>query len=420
MSVLAHNDSTSPDAEVATVMSDVVIAGAGLVGQALALSLALDNPDISIVLVDPALARCDRWLQPLTEPEGLDDFDLRVSALTDQSRRLFERIGAWQGITRLQPYTAMQVWDAEGTGAVRFDAADLHVPALGHIVENRLALAALWQQLQLCRNIEICAEPVRSIDAANPQGHTPVLLESGRTLQARVLVGADGAFSRIRAWAGLPTREWDYGHSAIVATIRCQQPLEATAWQRFLPSGPLAFLPMPVDEHLASIVWSIGHDDAAALMALDDTAFLQALSAAFEYRLGRVEAVSARALFPLRQRHARRYWTPGIVLAGDAAHTIHPLAGQGVNLGFKDVEVLAEELTRAFHRGLEPGSAAVLGRYQRRREADNLATMAAMEGFKRLFASDQPLIRLLRNEGMRCFDRLLPLKQHAMIKAMGL
>lgn len=396
---------------------DVLVVGAGLVGQALTLALLRDNPDIRMALVDPALARVPALG---CEATCLDDFDLRVSALTDQSRRLFERLGAWAAIPRLQPYRRMEVWDAEGTGSVQFDAADLHVPALGHIVENRLALAALWDRLQAFANVQIVTTAVRSIGSTDTGGCTPVLLESGDTLHTRLIVGADGAYSRIRAWAGLPTREWDYGHSAIVATIRCEQSMQQTAWQRFLPSGPLAFLPMPTDPTLASIVWSIEHEQAAQLMQLDDDAFLQALSQAFEYRLGAVVEISRRALFPLRQRHARRYWCPGIVLAGDAAHTIHPLAGQGVNLGFKDVEVLAEELTRAFRRGLAPGSEAVLGRYQRRREGDNLATMAAMEGFKRLFGAQQPWVRLLRNEGMRQFDRLLPLKQHAMMKAMGL
>lgn len=399
---------------------DIVIAGAGLVGQALALALAHDNPDIRILLADPALAKAEGLMAAATAPQSLDDFDLRVSALTDQTRRFLDRIGAWEGIARLQPYSQMQVWDGEGTGAVSFDAADLHVAALGHIVENRMTLASIWRQLQQYANVEAVATGVRYLDNLTSDGKTPVMLDNERLLHARLLVGADGAHSRIRAWAGLPTREWDYGHSAIVATIRCEQPLQDTAWQRFMPSGPLAFLPMPTDSHLASIVWSTGHDEAAALMALDDEAFLTALSSAFEHRLGKVEATSRRAVFPLRQRHARCYWTDGVVLAGDAAHTIHPLAGQGVNLGFKDVEVLAEELTRAFHKGLEPGSAAVLGRYQRRREGDNLATMAAMEAFKRLFAADQPVLRWLRNAGMRQFDRLLPLKQHAMMKAMGL
>jgi len=153
---------------------------------------------------------------------------------------------------------------------------------------------------------------------------------------------------------------------------------------------------------------------------MNDEEFCQALTQAFEGHLGQVTEVSRRQRFPLRQRHARQYYDRGVVVAGDAAHTIHPLAGQGVNLGFKDAEVLAEEILRALSKGMSPGSDAVLARYQRRREADNLATMAVMEGFKRLFGSDQPLVRLLRNEGMRLFDRVMPVKQHVVMKAMGL
>ncbi|MEE3190956.1 MAG: FAD-dependent monooxygenase, partial [Pseudomonadota bacterium] len=184
--------------------------------------------------------------------------------------------------------------------------------------------------------------------------------------------------------------------------------------------GPLAFLPLHSDDHLASIVWSTLPDEADKVLAMSDEDFCAALTDAFEGKLGNVTEVSRRQRFPLRQRHASQYYEAGVVVAGDAAHTIHPLAGQGVNLGFKDAQVLSEEIVRAMDKGLSPGSDAVLARYQRRRQADNLATMAAMEGFKRLFASDQPLVRLIRNEGMRLFDKMMPVKQHVVMKAMGL
>jgi 2-octaprenylphenol hydroxylase len=179
-------------------------------------------------------------------------------------------------------------------------------------------------------------------------------------------------------------------------------------------------LPLHSNNCLASIVWSTQPEEADAVLAMSDDDFCSALSQAFEGRLGDVVEVSPRQRFPLRQRHARQYYDRGVVVAGDAAHTIHPLAGQGVNLGFKDAEVLAEEIIRATNKGLSPGADSVLARYQRRRQADNLATMAAMEGFKRLFGSDQPLVRLLRNEGMRLFDKVMPVKQHVVMKAMGL
>ena len=407
------NTSTPTDSPL-----DVAIVGAGLVGQSLAAALIEGNPAIRIAVFDPAFRSGQ---QPQTGTQ-IEDFDLRVSALTARSQTFLEHIGAWQHLPaeRLRPYHFMDVWDAEGTGRVHFDAADLHAPCLGHIVENRQTLWAIQQQLESSSQIELLAEAVNAIDNQNDDGLTPLLLASGNIRHARLVVGADGAHSRVRQWVGLPTREWDYGHHAIVATVRTEQPLQATAWQRFRPQGPLAFLPMPTDEHLASIVWSTSPEEAESLMQMNTPDFCQALSTAFEHRLGTVTDSSQRAVFPLRQRHARRYWAEGVVVAGDAAHTIHPLAGQGVNLGFKDVEVLAEEILKAHQRGLSPGHASVLARYQRRREADNLATMAAMESFKRLFGSDQTAIRLLRNAGMRQFNRLLPVKQHTMMAAMGL
>ena len=400
---------------------DIVIVGAGLVGQAIAAAILMQHEKqscrkpLSLALIDPA---------QVSEPplsERLNDYDLRVSALTAQTQQLLTDIGAWQKIPEqaLSPYTEMKVWDAEGTGAVNFAAADLHVDNLGHIVENRQTLWALQQVLN-DSSVDFIHQPVRYLDNRDAAGNTPVVLENGETLLAQLVIGADGALSRVRQWAGLPTREWDYEHHAIVASVECEQPVAATAWQRFRPQGPLAFLPLANNNHFASIVWSTTPEEAEELLALDDEAFNNALEQAFEGRLGKVIATSKRVAFPLRQRHAKDYWCDGVVLAGDAAHTIHPLAGQGVNLGFKDAAVLAEELVRGFNKELDLGSAAVLGRYQRRRQADNLLTMATMQGFKELFGSDAPMLRLLRNEGMRWFDKLLPVKQHVMQQAMGL
>lgn len=398
---------------------DVVIVGGGLVGQAIAAALTLSDNGPAVALVDPSEVK-----QPgaLT---GIGDYDLRVSALTARSQEFLTRIGAWNRIPaeRLSPYTGMHVWDAEGTGSVTFDAADLHARELGHIVENRETVYALSKALE-SREITRIQDTVASFTNPDDEGRLIVSLSSGDTLSTRLIVGADGALSGVRQFAGIPTREWDYDHHAIVATVECEQSLQATAWQRFRPQGPLALLPVHDNQshnpNLASIVWSTSPEEAEAMLALDDDAFCDALGKAFEFRLGKIIATSTRASFPLRQRHASHYYHDGVVLAGDAAHTIHPLAGQGVNLGFKDAEVLAEEVLRAFRMGLSPGENAVLARYQRRRQGDNLATMATMEGFKRLFAADQPLVRLLRNEGMRIFDRVMPLKKQAMMKAMGL
>lgn len=395
---------------------DVAIVGAGLVGQAIAAALAGGSDTVRVALIDPA------DIQAPAPVGGLQDYDLRVSALTAQTQAFLTRLGVWENIPAsvLSGYTRMHVWDAEGTGAVTFNAAELHVPALGHIVENRQTLWALQQVNDALEGVTQLRTTLTSLDNPDEHGWVPISLGNGETLTARLVIGADGALSRVRQLAGVATTEWDYGHHAIVATVRTEKSLAGTAWQRFRPQGPLAFLPLHSDEHVASIVWSTLPEEADAVLALEDDAFCAALTQAFEGHLGKVTEVSARQRFPLRQRHARQYYERGVVLAGDAAHTIHPLAGQGVNLGFKDAEVLAEEILRALSKGLNPGSDAVLGRYQRRRQADNLATMALMEGFKRLFAADAPLIRLLRNEGMRLFDKALPVKQHVVMKAMGL
>jgi 2-octaprenylphenol hydroxylase len=218
------------------------------------------------------------------------------------------------------------------------------------------------------------------------------------------------------------TREWDYGHRAIVATVQVAESHQETAWQRFLPSGPLAFLPLPGTEnaHYCSIVWSLQDDLVDDLLALDDASFCGELNKAFENCLGGALGSSPRFAFPLRQRHALDYVQPGVALVADAAHTIHPLAGQGINLGLQDVAALAEELLAAHGRGIGPGQVDVLQRYQRRRKGENLLMMSAMDGFKRLFEQDALPIRWLRNAGMRGVGRIAPLKQRLMRHAMGI
>lgn len=397
---------------------DVVIIGAGLVGSALA--CALGDSALRVALVE-AGELSPEWPD---SQAAIDGFDARVSALTVASRHWLQALGAWPGDQqqRVSPYEYMHVWDAEGTGSIRFSAAEVNQPVLGHIVENRLVAAGLLRRLKDGRNIEILApvklESLQAID----EGYR-FTLDNGNTLTTSLLVAADGANSRIRQLTDIPVREWDYGHHAIVATVACAKPHQRTAWQRFLPEGPLAFLPLSTgvgDEQFCSIVWSAIPGYAQNLMALDDGEFRQQLGQAFEWRLGEISDCSRRFSFPLRQRHATDYVRPGLALVGDAAHTIHPLAGQGVNLGLMDARVLAEEILKAWQRQLNPGSEAVLKRYQRRRKTDNLAMMASMEGFKRLFEQNHLTLRWLRNTGMRWLDNATPLKRQVMRQAMGL
>lgn len=393
--------------------ADLVIVGAGMVGSALALALA--DSGLSVVLLDRG---------PLTPGAVESDlpFEPRVSALSLASQRILQRLGAWDGILarRVSPYQAMHVWDGSGTGAVHFDAASVHAEVLGHIVENRVVQDALLERLA---EANVLLLPEARLELLRRSGDQwLVQLAGDRQIRAPLVVAADGATSAVRRLAGLETREWDYLHHAIVTSVRCAESHQRTAWQRFTDDGPLAFLPLDRggDTRWCSIVWSCTPKQGERLMALDDAAFCQALGEAFEQRLGKVECSDTRLCIPLRQRHAKRYVEPGLALIGDAAHVIHPLAGQGVNLGFLDAAVLAEELHHAQARGESIAEQRVLERYERRRMPHNLAMMAAMEGFQRLFQDDRLPLRWLRNAALKQVDRHFEAKALFVRRALGL
>jgi len=391
----------------------VIVVGAGMVGAAFACLFARANPQLQIALVEAH--------------EGAsytsEKFDPRVAALTEKSRSLLECCGVWEQISekRVSAYMAMDVWDAEGTGRIRFNCQDVHQPNLGHIVENSLVVESLLSEIQQLGNIEFLC-PVTVASYSDSEQQVSLELEDGRRLSAPLLVAADGGNSTIRQQFNFPTREWDYGHSAIVTTVQTEQVNQQTAWQRFMPTGPLALLPLNKagDQHYCSLVWSQESDEAERLMALDDAEFCQALSLGSEHCLGKITAVDKRYSIPLRQRHATDYVVERVALLGDSAHTIHPLAGQGVNLGFADVAALVETLSAAAKRGNDLGSLMTLNKYQRQRKPENLAMMAAMEGFKRLFAADNLALRLLRNIGLSQVDKLKPVKNEIVKKVMGL
>lgn len=406
--------------------ADIIIAGGGPVGLAMACCLA--GSGLRLQLVDAGKNPVET--DTLASQAGSPGFDPRVSALTVASQALLTRLGAWDTIsaTRACPYHDMHVWDGEGTASIHFSAADLHMEALGHIVENRLLTSALGAVAQDQENLAILQGETLKDITVTEQDALPVslVLDSGRELRARMLIGADGANSLVRAQAGFAVREWDYGHRAIVTTVKTARPHQYTAWQRFLSSGPLAFLPLHLPgveaagQQYCSIVWSCVTERAEGLLALDDAAFRQALGAAFEFRLGEILETDARVAFPLWQRHATDYVQDHFALVGDAAHTIHPLAGQGVNLGLADVGALSEVIAAALGRGEDYTARQVLSRYQRRRKGPNLGMMAAMEGFKRLFGTDDPALTWLRNTGFRLADQAPLLKHRLMRQAMGL
>jgi len=383
---------------------DVVIAGAGIAGATLAATLAGSRFRVALV---------DGSAPANPDPQG---YDLRVSAVTRGSEKIFRAVGAWERMVaaRVSPFREMQVWDAGGSGAIHFDSAELGEACLGHIVENRVIVQALIDIAAAADNVDLYI-PVAVEEVRDAEAELTVALADGRNLSARLLVAADGARSPLRRHAGIESRGWSYHQQGIVATVRTALSHRETAWQRFLSTGPLAFLPLA--DGRCSIVWSNDDPRARELLALDDAEFAAELEQAFESRLGAILELGRRAAFPLGVANAERYSDHRLVLVGDAAHRIHPLAGQGANLGVTDAAVLAELL---YEVPEDPGHPALLQRYGRRRKGDVLATAATMDAFKRLFGARQPVLQLLRNTGLSLADRAGPMKQMVMEHAMGL
>lgn len=392
--------------------ADLLIVGAGMVGSALALALQDSGLDILVLDGGPLSVK------PF-DPQSA--FEPRVSALSAASQRILDRLNVWDGIAarRVCPYREMQVWDGSGTGQIHFSAASVHANVLGHIVENRVVQDALLERLH---DSDIGLLANARLEQMRRSGDDWLLtLADGRTLRAPLVIAADGANSAVRRLTGCATREWDYLHHAIVTSVRTTDSHQHTAWQRFTEEGPLAFLPLEREgEHWCSIVWSVTPTEAQRLMALGADEFCRDLEKAFEGRLGTVLSADPRVCVTLRQRHAKRYVADGLALIGDAAHTIHPLAGQGVNLGFLDAAVLAEVLLHAASRGERLADIRVLSRFERRRMPHNLALMAAMEGLERLFQADPLPLRWLRNTGLKWVDNLPEAKAMFVRQALGL
>lgn len=374
-----------------------------------ALACALGDSALRIAVVEPRPPAME-WPPETT--------DLRVSAITCASQRLFTALHAWEAMQaeRVSPFREMRVWDAGGNGEVHFDSADIGAETLGYIIENRVIQRALIQRLQDRDNITLhCPAAVSQLQH---EDHGIVLmLDNGRHISADLIIGADGAQSRVRKLAGIDVLRRDYQQSAVVTTVTTRHHHQETAWQRFLATGPLAFLPLW--DGRSSIVWSTTAQHARHLCALEEDAFNHELQEAFEQRLGDIEHSGQRASFVLQRQHASTYVRPRIALIGDAAHTVHPLAGQGVNLGLLDAAALAEVLLEAVAAGRDIGGLAVLRRYERWRKGDNLLMMTALDGFKQLFGTSAPPLALARNLGMNMLNGLAPAKQHIMRYAMG-
>ncbi len=386
-------------------MHDVAIVGGGTVGAAL--GAALGAARMRVALIEARAAR----------PRSDTGDDSRVSALTPASRAILDRLGIWERLApgRANAFTQMRVWESPRRGEIHFDAADIGVPALGYIVENRALADAVESRLATAESVR-WFRPAR-LREIRVERHGVILdLDEGR-IEARVAVGADGMRSRTRELAGIGQRQGHFGQHAVVATLRTERGHGDTAWQRFLPGGPLALLPLSGGR--VSIVWSSDPEHARQLCEASGAAFEAEVADAIESRLGRLRLVGEREALPLAHLRADRYVAQRIALVGDAAHTIHPLAGQGVNLGLLDAATLAEELVRIEAAGRDIGRHANLRAYERARKGHNLLVHGTMMTFHLLFGARSAALADLRNFGLFLAERTPPLKRFFMRFAAG-
>ncbi|MGJ8679838.1 FAD-dependent monooxygenase [Paraglaciecola sp.] len=387
---------------------DLVVVGAGIVG--LTQALALKNSGLSVAIID---ANSSNGI-PSGEP------DLRVSALTLATQTVLEKVGAWQHLNpeRMSRYSDMLVWDQDSFAKIEFNAQQVDAQQLGYVIENQHIRHALWLEAEKSSFIQILA-PKKIQKLMFGQQECFIHLDDDTHLTARLVIGADGANSIVKQQANLAQTFWDYDQNAIVATIKTQEPHQHIARQVFTTHGPLAFLPL-WDDHLCSIVWSQDEPKAASLMALDKAEFEKQLTANFDAKLGLCELVSEPQSYPLKMRYTRQWVDDRVALIGDAAHTIHPLAGQGANLGILDAAALAEQILTLIAQDKDFGAAKNLRPYERWRKTEAAKMVATMEAFKRLFSGQQPFKKLIRDVGLNTINKL-PNTKHAIIKqAMGL
>ena len=379
----------------------VVISGAGPAGLTLALLLARAGVPVTVLGAEP--------------PAETAAPDLRAYSLNRASERLLTEAGTWPLLPRAlcQPMRRIVVWDACSSGRFELEAAALGAPHLAHIVPHPVLLAALWQAALAAPHLELL--PARLHDWREQAAGLELLLSDGRTRHAALLAAADGAASWVRERLRVPSLSWEYGHTAVTGVVHCEWPHDATGWQRFLPEGPVALLPLADGQ--CSCIWSTAPAQAEGLAAMDAAAFGAALTVATEGALGAIRTAGPRQRFTLRAALIRDYSAGRCVFLGDAAHRIHPLAGQGLNQGLKDVADLCQVVLAAAAKGHDLGGARVCRAYGRARLADNALMLAGMEGLKRLFATRVPVLRALRGFGLTQVNRSEVFK--AMIAAVA-
>jgi len=386
---------------------DIIVVGAGMVGLTSALGAARQG--LNVAMVEGQSPTLSPWHE---------QFDIRVSAINLASQNVFRHLHAWPTMRELgvYAYERMHVWEDANSAEIHFESAQVGQANLGHIIENRVMVQALWQQAESLSNVRFfCPAQTRHIDRFDDK----VVLDLGdQRIAGQLLIGADGSNSWVRSQMGVANRQGDYQQSAVVATVKLEQPHQNCAWQIFRQNGPLALLPMR--ENHCSIVWSTSKEEAAQLLTVDDNDFCQKLQSALNHRFGEMQLHGLRQAFPLRYRHSSQYVQTRLALVGDAAHTIHPLAGQGVNLGIMDSACLLDVLRQAVQSKRDLGDYAVLRQYERWRRGSNSVMLNSMTGINQLYKVTSPWLVQLRQLGLAAVDAWHPVKRFFIIQAMGL
>ena len=388
--------------------ADVVVVGGGIIGSTFA--CLLGQAGLKVILLDAGIRQVN----------SLKQVDARVFAITLASEQILKRAGAWEYLDKrdIGHFRKMHVWDENGLGEISFDSASICQASMGYIISHQIIVDALQEKLLAMENVR-CLWSVSPAFIKEQSDAIVIGTEDDLSFSARLVVAADGHNSKLRNLANIHYKKHEYKQSALGCIVTTEFPHGEVARQRFLKRGPLAFLPMQ-DPHQSAIVWSSSPDHIQRLKECDKSAFNFELAEAFANELGEIKESTECSVFPLSRAQAESYTKPRLALIGDSAHTVHPLAGLGANLGLLDAAVLAEEVVGAYQRQRDPGRMQVLRRYERRRKGENQHMMYLLDGFKHLFENQLQSVQWLRNFGLDTVDSL-PIVKHAILKrAMGL